>query len=165
MADLITLEELSTLATGSPDTIESDDALAIMVMSMASSLVRDTAGHPEWTKSGETMAPFRARLICLLVAKRSYNNTDQEVQSGISGGPSARVLDEAAAGLRLTEAEKAELEGMRGDPTEGVSGLWVLKTTRGPVEDQSLTLLDYPFGGPIAYGDDSEAYLFQPATP
>lgn len=120
MAPLVSVAELATWCR---QDIESDDPFALVVLDGASLLVREAAGHPEWDAG---TAPARAKLICVLVAKRTFLNPDQEVATSV-GPLSSRVLDEAAAGMRLTETEIAELAALdaASSPPRTTGGLWV----------------------------------------
>lgn len=117
----MTPTEMSTWTQTDLATI-STDAFAAEVMDKASDLIRAEAQHLEWTRD---TAPFKARLIALLVAKRTYINPDQEVSTGI-GPLSSRVLDEAAMAMSLTESEIVTLQGFAPDGGESGGGLWTL---------------------------------------
>lgn len=119
-------------------------AFATMVIDLSSDLIRDTAKHPEWVAAD---VPFKAKLITLLVAKRSFQNPNNIVAEG-SIGPLGgdRYADMHAMGLYLTDAERAELLSLRGDGTAATNPnrLWVLtngggipETTTGYVFDSS----------------------------
>ena len=125
MASLVPVSEL---AIWCQQTIAEDNPWALAVLDKASMLVREAAGHPEWESS---TTPPRARLIALLVARRTFLNPDQVVSSSV-GPLSERVLDEAAAGMTLTPAERLELGALRGSEDDpDPNGLWVLQTTTG----------------------------------
>lgn len=125
---LITETELATICRLPGNVIPAARAaFATMIIDLTSGLVSDTAGHPEWTSS---TIPFRAKMIALLVAKRSYQNPDGVIVEG-SIGPIGgdRVTDLQAAGLYLTEAEAADLAALRGDgtPATDPNRMWVLQ--------------------------------------
>lgn len=129
MAALITTAELATWTQNDPAEV-AEDPYALEVLEKVSGLVRFIAGQPEWELA---TTPFDARLVALMVAKRSYANPDQEVSSNV-GPIGSRVLDVAALLLELTESERATLVKYNadGDPSAASSGLWVLHTTVGP---------------------------------
>jgi hypothetical protein len=162
MADLITLQELATWARRE---IEPDDTFAATVISAASLVVSETAQHPEWTRSGATAAPPRAKLICAMLAKRTYLNPDAVVREG-SIGPIGgdSYIEDFARTLELTAAETATLQGFIGDGTGAAyGGLWIQPTTRGDLEMQGVFIPDS--GGSdwmIPYGDASEDFWFSP---
>jgi hypothetical protein len=124
MASLVSVSELAVWCR---QDIDSGDQFALTVLEAASLLVRDAAGHPEWTAA---TAPARAKLICALVAKRTYTNPDQEIATSV-GPISSRVLDEAAAGMKLTEQEITELAAIGAETPGGTAkkaGLWAYST-------------------------------------
>lgn len=163
MADLITIQDLNGWIPGRE--IEPDDTLATNVISAASLVVSETARHPEWTRTGATAAPARAKLICVLLAKRTYLNPNAVVREGSIGpiGGDAYVEDLVRT-MELTEAEIATLQGFIGDGTGStVGGLWVQPTTRGELETGDVFIPDS--GGSdwmIPYGDASEEFWFSP---
>ncbi len=78
--------------------------------------------------------PKRAKIIALLVAKRTFTNPDNETRTQVGPiGSSVQAID--AAGMRLTQTEKDELAAIAAG-TVDVSGgqLWIQPTTRGSVE-------------------------------
>lgn len=111
---LITEAELATICQ--LDAIPTERAaFATLVIDLASDLIRDTAEHKEWTAAD---VPFKAKLITLLVAKRTFQNPNNVVAEGGLGPLGGdRFLDMHAMGLYLTEAERDELLGLRGDNT------------------------------------------------
>jgi hypothetical protein len=155
MANLFTRDEFATWCN---TTIASDDAFATMVMETATSLVVDAAAAPSWELNPAT-APRKAKLIALRVARRTYLNPDQEVQSAV-GPLSARVLDQAAAGMALTADELDEILALNpaGDPN--APALWTQRITRG--EQQTLKVLELPCapGGTIPYAYEGETSAF-----
>lgn len=104
-------------------------AFETMVIDQAQQLVAQEAKHAEWYDTTPIAdVPFRARLIALNLARRTIVNPNQVLQEG-SIGPIGgdRVRDAAALAMELSDAERAELHGLRGDGTM-TSGLWVLPT-------------------------------------
>ena len=145
--------------------IASDDAYATMVMQRATELVVDAAKAPDWELDPST-APRGAVLIALRVARRTYLNPDQEVQSSV-GPLSARVLEDAAAGMSLTEQEREDIATLspEGDPT--APSLFTLRTTRGDTEEY-LPNIELPAagaGGFIDYAVEGDTSAFDPVTP
>lgn len=134
MADLITAQELATWTQTPLATIQADP-LAIEIMDKVSALARFLGGNPTWEITGATAAPFDARLVVLMVAKRCYENPGQVVQEG-SVGPIGgdRVLDVAAMLMELTETERTTLTKYNpdGDPDNAGAGVWVMQTTPRP---------------------------------
>lgn len=162
MADLITIQEL---ADWSRREIEPDDAFAIKVVAAASLVVSEAAQHPEWTRTGETAAPPRAKLICAMLAKRTFLNPDAVVREGSIGPVGGdTVVEDFARTLELTAAELATLQGFIGTGDGAVfGGLWVQPTTRGELEMAGVFIPDS--GGSdwmIPYGDASEEFWFSP---
>ena len=148
---LISVPELSLWAEGSYTAISPGDPLANWIIDQASTLVIDECRQPTWTASS---APGRAKIVVANIAKRCWNNSEQETSSAIAGGPSSSVLDEAALGLRLSDAEviecakirQAALEAAGDDP----NGFWTLSISRGPVEMDMLVGDDaWPLSSPI----------------
>jgi hypothetical protein len=138
---MITTAELATWCQLEEAAVAADD-YALMVIEYASELCRSAAGRPDWDTPATTPVP--AKLICLVVARRTYLNPDQEIAQAVAGGPSVRMLDAAGMGMALTDDERAELErlGAIDNPNPSPAGdLWVLPLTRGTVE-KSLYLAD-----------------------
>mgnify|MGYP003560181642 FL=1 len=153
MVAIITVPELSLWAEGTADAIALTDPLALWLIAQASTLVLDECEHPEWTPS---TAPDRAKIIVANIARRCWNNADQETRTTLAGGPSSSVIDEAALGLRLSDAEIVECSKVRKAAapasTSGISGIWTLPITRGPLEsDIYLPDQHWPFSSPIPY--------------
>jgi hypothetical protein len=154
MTMLIAVPELSLWAEGDSAAIAVDDPLALWIIEQASTLVIDECRQPTWTLGN---APGRAKIVVANIAKRCWNNSDQETRTAIAGGPSSAVLDEAALGLRLSDAEVVECAKIRqgileaADPNPG--GLWTLSTTRGPLESTIAYFPDdrWPQSSPIPY--------------
>lgn len=135
MANLISSRELA-LWTQSDEARVSEDPWAGEVISKVSQLVQFLAGQPTWTL---TTAPFDARMVALQIAKRTYQNPDQEVSSN-TGPIGSRVLDVAALLMELTPTERLTLTkyNVNGDPNSAGEGIWVMGTTRGPVETNTV---------------------------
>lgn len=127
MAALLTVTDLSVWTR---TTITSDDEFALAVVDGASLLVAETAGHPEWTIG---TVPPRAKLIAILLAKRTYLNPDAISASNV-GPIGERVVEDFARTMELTEAEIEALQALQGDGTGPDSGLWIQPTSRGPLE-------------------------------
>lgn len=144
MADpLITEVELATICRLPGQVIPTDRVpFATMIRTLASDIVRDVAGHEEWT---DLDVPFKAKMIVLLVAKRSYQNPDAVIAEGAIGPIGGdRVADIQAMGLYLTEAEQTTLLAMRGDgtPATNPNRLWVLQNTGGTPETTTGYVFD-----------------------
>ncbi len=143
MTALITDIELATICRLPGNVIPAErQPFASMIIDLTSSLVQDTAGHEEWTT--ETV-PFRAKMIALLVAKRSYQNPDGVIVEGAIGPIGGdRVTDLQAAGLYLTETEEATLIGFRGDGTAATdpNRMWVLQVSGGLPETPTGYVFD-----------------------
>lgn len=138
---LITEGELATICRLDAIPV-ARQAHATMVIDLASDLIRDTAEHKEWTSA---TVPFRAKLICLLVAKRSFQNPDAVLVEG-SVGPIGgdRVTALHALGLYLSDVEKADLVALRGDGTQATNPnrLWVLTNGGGIPESTTGYVFD-----------------------
>ena len=154
MTMLITVGELSLWAEGDRSAINAADPLANWLIDQASTLVIDECKQPTWTAQ---TAPPRAKIVVANIAKRCWNNADQETRTAIAGGPSSAVLDEAALGLRLSDAEIVECAKIRQgileatDPGQG--GFWTLPISRGPLESSIAYFPDdrWPQSSPIGY--------------
>lgn len=150
---LVTVPELSLWAEGDSTSIDPADPLALWILEQASILVMEEAGHIEWTAATEGIG--RAKIVVANVAKRCWNNADQELRSAIAGGPSSQVIEAAAYGLMLTDAEIAMIAKVVAaiDAAAGSGpGLWTLPTTRGPVETNMYVPDDrWPQSSPINY--------------
>ena len=147
---LISVPELALWAEGSYSAISPGDPLANWIIERASELVMAEAKQPTWTAND---APGKAKILVANIAKRCWNNPDQEVRSAIAGGPSSAVIDEAAFGLALTPAEILECAKLTPQATEpGAGGFWTLSLTRGPVEMDMLIGDDrWPLSSPFPY--------------
>ena len=145
MASLITINELSVWVR---EELEPDDSFALAVMDAASTLVRK-AGDDTWTSS---TVPAVAKLVTLLVAKRTYLNPDGVVSSTV-GPLSERVIDIEASGMRLSDEEVAQVQSAL--PVDQQStGIWLQPITRGVLEtpvylgDNSGSDWQIPYGEP-----------------
>ena len=104
------------------------------------------------------------------IAKRGWNNADQETRTAIAGGPSSAVLDEAAMGLRLSDAEIAECAKIALAAAEAVGetpgGLWTLPLRRGPLETAVAFFPDdrWPDSSPIGYLQPARDPEYFPTT-
>lgn len=143
---LVTLAELGVICKKE---IAPDDAFALMMVDLASDLVRDEARHFEWVGSGgdgvtTVDVPFKAKMICLLVAKRAYQNPKMvKSEGGVGPLGGDTFADDFAAGLTLTDAETAELQKMRGDGGSGdPNGMWILTNTTGLPETNTGYVFD-----------------------
>lgn len=100
----------------------------------ATAVVIREAGSRYWT--AETIPP-RVKLIADLKAKNFFEHPTGAVSETV-GPLSERYLDEVVQQLQLTDEEKALIGSYAGDDdplTPGqLVGLWVLSTTRGPLE-------------------------------
>ena len=140
---LITEAELATICRLEGQVIPAErQPFATMIIDLGSDLIRDKAHHPEWDQN---TVPFRAKMICLLVCKRAFQNPDGVLVEG-SLGPIGgdRVTDVQAAGLYLTEAEEADLAALVGDgtPATNPNRLWVLQNTGGIPEASTGYVFD-----------------------
>jgi len=128
MAHLISFRELALWTQNDVEEVV-EDPFAEEVLSKVDMLVRGMSTQLAWEP--ETI-PFDAKLVALVIAKRSYGNPDQEVSSGV-GPINGRVLDVAAMLLELTESERSTLE--KYDPAGGSAGgggLWIQRMTSPP---------------------------------
>lgn len=122
MADLVTLPELRTWTR---EDIPDDDPFALAILKAVSIVVRDE-GLSTWEID---TAPERVLLIAQMLAFRSYTNPSSEVQT-TTGPVSARVVEEMAKTLVLTEDEKAKLHELAEEPEAVNTGLWTQRTRR-----------------------------------
>lgn len=143
MADLITTQVLATWTQNDPAEVAADP-FALEVVDKVSRLAQFLGGHPEWTLTGTTAAPFDVQMVVLQVAKRTYANPDQEVSTTV-GPLGSRVLDTAALLTDLTETERRTLVkyNVNGDPDSSGS-IWVLETGRDPINTQPDPVLYVP---------------------
>lgn len=153
MATIVTTAQLEVATQNAPGSLV-DDAFVDWVLEEASGLVCDTARHPEW-ELDPTTAPRTAKRICLLVAKRTYENPGAVVMEGGVGPIGGdRVLDAQAMGLMLTEAEEEELIDLRGMPGSDPGGLWLQPINDDRNRDRTAYLFDDSGSDwAIPYGD------------
>jgi len=163
MAHLISFAELATWTQNDVAEVTADP-FAEEVLDKVSGLVRFLAGQPEWEIA---TTPFDARLVALVVAKRTYANPDQEVATGV-GPISSRVLDVAALLLDLTDTERATLTKYNadGDPDVGGGGLYLISMT-APAQVELATVLYVGDDQQINLGDELEWMIpmFSPGDP
>lgn len=163
MAHLITFAELATWTQSDVDEVTADP-FAEEVLDKVSGLVRFLSGQPDWEP--ET-TPFDARLVALVVAKRSYANPDQEKASSV-GPIHGTVLDVAAMLLDLTDTERATLTKYNtdGDPNAAPSGLHLISMT-APAQVELATVLYVGDDQQINLGAEREWMipLFNPGDP
>lgn len=162
MADLISANTMATWCQV-PIAELAADPFATDIRKKVSDYVRLLAGHPDWT---EATVPVDVQIIVIWVCKRTYNNPDQEVASGV-GPISSRVLDEAALAMSLTESERATLAGYNEALTESTTGFWTFGVGGlGPILEPTVYLPDdslsdweipmfdpYDLNSPIAPGN------------
>lgn len=153
----ITIAELGVQAQ---ETIAPDDAFALWICEAASDLVRDTAGMFDWDTN---TVPFRAKLIALLVAKRTWLNPESKIAKGV-GPLTTRYADREALGMWLSLEETAALVAMGDGAAPGTPTLGVIKTTRGAVETHSTEFRFDDSGSDwaIPYGAAEEWWLWEP---
>lgn len=163
MPTIVTLAELAVFTRSDEEDVL-DDPYAAMVLELASGLVCDAAQHPEWETAGGTV-PRAARRVCLQVAGRTYTNPDLETSSN-TGPIGSRVIDWAAYGLTLTEAEEADLTELIGSADAPRTGFWTLRLFAS--EDRAVDtvyLQDSNGSQSIPYLDPSESDALTPETP
>lgn len=160
---LVTVPELSLWAEGDSTAIDPADPLAIWILTQASILVMEEAGHLDWTPATEGIG--RAIVVVANVAKRCWNNADQELRTAIAGGPSSQVTEAAAYGLMLTPEEVAMIERVVANlpSSAGKDFLYTLPTTRGPVET-AIYMPDnrWPQSSPILMVDPTKDTFYKP---
>jgi hypothetical protein len=92
-----------------------------------------SAGSVYWTHDN---IPPRAKNIADIVAKNFYQHDEGEKNTGI-GPLTSGYVDWVLQQINLTDDQKAVLAAEAGDAVDDVvdiPGLWVLSTTRGPLE-------------------------------
>lgn len=149
--NLLTIADLSVWVR---DTLDATDEFAHRIIAGASLVVRETAGHPEWTVA---TVPARAHLIACLLAKRSYQNPDAVVRSGV-GPLSEAIVEDYARTMELTPAEKAELQEIGGQSPSGGGGGEIYFMNLGgadPVETDTRYLMDSN-GVPLLYHEPGD---------
>lgn len=120
---------VADLATWVQQDIEFDDPFANTLIEACSLLVREAVNQPTW---GPDDAPAAAKLICAMLAKRTFVNPDAEVATTI-GPISARVVEDFARTLEFTPAEQARLASLAeqyAGTAEHFGGLFTIATTR-----------------------------------
>lgn len=131
---------VSALAAWVNQTIASDDARAVAVLSAASNRV---AGYAQQTWIGEdaTDAPADVVDIVVQVAARVWLNPNPNLRNQAAGPFTEGYFDSVQGGLYLTEDEMAVLNRF----LSNASGLGTITTTRdeiGTVYDPA----EFPFG-------------------
>lgn len=119
--------EVSDLAAWVGQTIASDDARALALLTAASNLIRDevpSSVYETWTGAD---IPERVREITVAVAARVWLNPNSNVRQWTKGPFAESYFDQAIEGLFLTETELNSLSKYR---TRGPRGLWTLGATR-----------------------------------
>ena len=141
-----------------------DPEFADIVIDAVSTLLRQY-GSAAWT--AETV-PARARDIGYIVAKDYYLNPGL-LRSETTGPITETRAEAVLRGLELTLEQQVELQQLAGAAaTTPVDGLWVLETTRGPVEMhpqaqyRNLVMWDTRGGWPVEYLREDEAFVFMP---
>jgi hypothetical protein len=155
MANLITLTDLAGISQQGE--IDSEDWYANWICDSVTVLLQ-AYGDPTWTP---ITVPKRAKIIGLLVARRSWLNPDNEIRTQVGPiGSSVQAID--AAGMRLTQVEKDELAAIAAGTIDTSGGsLWVQPTNRGAVETGAVvvytTTADHPDSGwGVPYLDGNE---------
>ncbi len=123
------------------------EPFAIAVLQAASLVVADKANHADWLADDfPGPLPGRAKLICTLLAKRSFLNPDSVIsEGGIGPIGGDRYVEEMAKFLTLTDQEIADLEDLDdGSGAGGTGGLWTMEITsgRGPWLGDTIHLPD-----------------------
>jgi hypothetical protein len=142
MANIISLTELAGISQVGE--IDSEDWYANWICESVTVLVQ-AYGSADWTN---VTIPKRAKILALLVAKRTYTNPDNETRTQVGPlGSSVQAID--AAGMRLTQVEKDELAAIAAGTIDTSGGsLWVQPTNRGKVETGPVvvytTTADHP---------------------
>jgi hypothetical protein len=166
MANIISLEELAGIAQVGE--IDADDWYANWICDSITVLVQ-AYGDPTWTN---LTIPKRAKIIAILVAKRAYTNPDNEMRTQVGPiGSSVQAID--AAGMRLTDVEKAELQSIAAGTIDAPGGsIWVQPTNRGNVETGPVvaytTTTDHPdssWGVPYLDQDEPLIGVMTPILP
>jgi len=113
--------------------IAEDDPFAIAIINAASLVVSQTARrYPEWLEP-DAVVPDRAKLIAVLLAKRTYQYPDPITNTapiGPIGGE--RLIEDFVRTMHLTDEERAELEAMAPEgviPPPGAGQLFTFDTS------------------------------------
>lgn len=145
MPSLLPLADVAALAARAGEQIAHDDAHALAVLGMASSLVRSYVGKT-WESE---LVPDAAAQVTADVAFRAWSNPEGLIADAIDDG-SRRWSERAAEGFYLTAANRTMLDSLRSTRR----GLWTLGTTRG---DDVLDTIYVPTG-PAPSGDPIPFY-------
>jgi hypothetical protein len=96
------------------------------VLQAASVKVAEAAKHIEWLDDAYAEPlPAKAKLICTLLAKRSFLNPDSVIsEGGIGPIGGDRYVEDMARFLELTEQELVDLASLSPDGEAGGGGLW-----------------------------------------
>lgn len=123
---LIDLAQLTALVKQPAGSLDEDPYTAVIMMS-AEAVVKDEAGHPEWVGGepgeGEVIAPARAGIIALWLAKRAWEDPGNR-QRRTAGPISTTWFEGGVKGLDLKPDEAGWLADQN---PGGNSGLWVLR--------------------------------------
>jgi len=149
MSLLVDVADLETLLKKPAGSLANDN-YATLMMEAATAVVRDTAQQPNWVlekvNPDDVVAPARAGIIALWLAKRAYE--DQGNLTRRTAGPlSLSFREDGVFGLNL---EPAELEWLQGHRPGGGSGIWVLRNRgshRGRLPFGDETPDGYSFAG------------------
>lgn len=136
MPSLLPLADVAALAARAGEQIAHDDAHALAVLGMASSLVRSYVGKT-WESE---LVPDAAAQVTVDVAFRAWSNPEGLIADAIDDG-SRRWSERAAEGFYLTAANRTMLDSLRSSRR----GLWTLGTTRG---DDVMDTVYVPTGPP-----------------
>jgi hypothetical protein len=142
----------------------SDPDFGELVLDTITTLLRHY-GDAYWTQA---TLPARARDIGYFTARNYYLNPDLARQSSV--GPLQDTIDnKALTGIEFSESQQAEIAALANDtPEEGVSGIWSMSFTRGPVETGrrnaagNVVIWDTREGWPIEYLHGDDAFAFEP---
>lgn len=162
MAELLATQDELAIVLREEIPAELDD-FSLLVLEQASDAVREAAKQPDWTI---TTAPSTARRIALWVAKRTYQNPEHELATGI-GPLSSRVTDQQAAGVTLTADEEEALAAFWPADAVGADAgqLWVQPIDAEPPVTDGLIYLATPEGTPLLYADTADPIATIAVTP
>lgn len=151
MGLLVKLDELETLLKVPADTLEGD-AYTELMMRAASDKVRSEANQPNWELEDyvgppQVLAPTRAGMIALWVAKRAWEDKGNQVRR--TAGPISQTFSEN--GVRGLQLEDDEREWLRGRRPGGSGGLLIMRHYGTGVESRR------PFGDETPDGYSFEA--------
>lgn len=126
MGLLVRLDELETLLKVPPNTLLNDAYTEIM-MRAASDKVRTEAKQPHWelevVDSDDVLAPTRASMIALWVAKRAWEDKGNQIRR--TAGPISQTFSEN--GVRGLQLEDDEREWLREQRPGGSGGLLIMR--------------------------------------